>query len=45
MNENQGAESTLSYLLSLAELRATDRLLTTSPTRAASGNGHVEEAV
>jgi len=44
-NENQGAESTLSYLLSLAELRATDRLLTTSPTRAASGNGHAEEAV
>ena len=35
-NENQGAESTLSYLLALTELRATERLVATSPSRTAS---------
>jgi glycosyltransferase involved in cell wall biosynthesis len=37
-NENQGAESTLSYLTSLAELRAVERPLTSSPTRSAPRN-------
>ena len=31
VNENQGAESTLSYLMALAELRAVDRAQVTAP--------------
>jgi glycosyltransferase involved in cell wall biosynthesis len=42
VNENQGAESTLSYLLSLAELGATDRRLDLRPTR---GDAHVRSEV
>jgi glycosyltransferase involved in cell wall biosynthesis len=33
VNENQGAESTLSYLMALLEMRAADRALTTASSR------------
>ncbi len=39
VNENQGAESTLSFLLALAEMRATDRVLATGASFAPCSGG------
>jgi hypothetical protein len=41
VNENQGAESTLSYLMALAELRAVDRAQVAAPLPSSTGlRGH-----